>query len=89
MENNYIIIYGGSSLISKKLLEILSKDFNQFIIFCRKKNIVQQYISEKKLDNLEIKIFEVDLLDLETNLSIIEKLENNICGLIWISGYYR
>ena len=86
MENNYIIIYGGSSLISKKLLEILSKDFNQFIIFCRKKNIVQQYISEKKLDNLEIKIFEVDLLDLETNLSIIEKLENNICGLIWISG---
>ena len=87
MENNYIIIYGGSSLISKKLLEILSKDFNQFIIFCRKKNIVQQYISEKKLDNLEIKIFEVDLLDLETNLSIIEKLENNICGLIWISGF--
>ena len=86
MENNYIIIYGGSSLISKKLLEILSKDFNQFIIFCRKKNIVQQYISEKKLDNLEIKIFEVDLLDLETNISIIEKLENNICGLIWISG---
>ena len=87
MENNYIIIYGGSSLISKKLLEILSKDFNQFIIFCRKKNIVQQYISEKKLDNLEIKIFEVDLLDLKTNLSIIEKLENNICGLIWISGF--
>ena len=87
MENNYIIIYGGSSLISKKLLEILSKDFNQFIIFCRKKNIVQQYISEKKLDNLEIKIFEVDLLDLETNLSIIEKLENNISGLIWISGF--
>ena len=86
MENNYIIIYGGSSLISKKLLEILSKDFNQFIIFCRKKNIVQQYISENKLGNLEIKIFEVDLLDLKTNLSIIEKLENNICGLIWISG---
>ena len=87
MENNYIIIYGGSSLISKKLLEILSKDFNQFIIFCRKKNIIQQYISEKKLDNLEIKIFEADLIDLETNLSIIEKLENNICGLIWISGF--
>ena len=87
MENNYVIIYGGSSLISKKLLEILSKDFNQFIIFCRKKNIVQQYISEKKLDNLEIKIFEADLLDLETNLSIIEKLENNISGLIWISGF--
>ena len=87
MENNYIIIYGGSSLISKKLLEILSKDFNQFIIFCRKKSIFQQYIYEMKLENLEIKIFEADLLDLETNLSIIEKLENNISGLIWISGF--
>ena len=24
---------------------------------------------------------------MKTNLSIIEKLENNICGLIWISGF--
>ena len=40
-----------------------------------------------KLEHLKIKIFEADLLDLETNLSIIEKLENNICGLIWISGF--
>ena len=78
MENNYVIIYGGSSLISKELLKILSKDFNQFIIFCRKKSIFQQYIYEMKLDNLEIKIFEADLLDLETNLSIIEKLENKL-----------
>ena len=53
MENNYIIIYGGSSLISKELLKILSKDFNKFIIFCRKKNIVQQYISEINLKDLE------------------------------------
>ena len=87
MESNNIIIYGGSSLISKELLKILSKDFNQFIIFCRKKSIFQQYIYEMKLENLEIKIFEADLLDLETNLSIIEKLENNISGLIWISGF--
>ena len=46
MENEKIIIYGGSSLISKEILRILSKDFNQFIIFCRKKNIVEQYIKE-------------------------------------------
>ena len=87
MKSNNIIIYGGSSFISKELLKILSKDFNQFIIFCRKKSIIQQYIYEMKLENLEIKIFETDLLDLETNLSIIEKLENNISGLIWISGF--
>ena len=87
MENSSIIIYGGSSLIAKELIKILSKDFNQFIIFCRKKSIVQQYMQEMKLENLEIKIFAADSLDLETNLSIIQKLENNISGLIWISGF--
>ncbi len=86
MENEKIIIYGGSSLISKELLRILSKDFNQFIIFCRKKNIVEQYIKEFKLENSKIEIFEVDLLDLEKNISIIDKLTDNIRGLIWISG---
>lgn len=35
MNKNYIIIYGGSSLISKELLKILSKNFGKFIIFCR------------------------------------------------------
>ena len=87
MESNSIIIYGGSSLISRELLKILSKNYNQFIIFCRKKSIVQRYIYEMKLENLEIKIFETDLLDLEANISIIEKLENNISGLIWVSGF--
>ena len=86
MENEKIIIYGGSSLISKEILRILSKDFNQFIIFCRKKNIVEQYIKEFKLENSKIEIFEVDLLDLEKNISIIDKLTDNIRGLIWISG---
>ena len=61
MEKNSIIIYGGSSLISKELLKILSNDYNQFIIFCRKKIIVQQYIDELKLENSNIKLFEVDL----------------------------
>ena len=87
MNENYIIIYGGSSLISKELLRILSKDFNKFIIFCRNKNIVHQYILELKLENLEIKILEADLLDLESNISFIEKLENNILGLIWVAGF--
>ena len=40
-----------------------------------------------KLENLEIKIFEADLLDLKSNISFIEKFENNILGLIWVSGF--
>ena len=30
MNKNYIIIYGGSSLISKELLKILAKEYNNF-----------------------------------------------------------
>ena len=86
MNGEYIIIYGGSSYISKELLKILSKDFDQFIIFCRNKNVVNRYISELKLENLEIKIFEADLLDLKSNVLFIDKLKNNILGLIWITG---
>ena len=87
MSENYIVIYGGSSLISKELLKILSRDFDKFIIFCRNKNIVQQYIHELKLENLKIKILEADLLDLKLNISFIEELQNNILGLIWVSGF--
>ena len=76
MQNNNIIIYGGSSLISKELLKILSKDYSKFIIFCRNRTIVQQYLNEIKIKDLEVKIFEVDLLNLEENFSIIDKLEN-------------
>ena len=86
MQNNNIIIYGGSSLISKELLKILSKDYSKFIIFCRNRTIVQQYLNEIKIKDLEVKIFEVDLLNLEENFSIIDKLENNISGLIWVAG---
>ena len=87
MEKGPIIIYGGTSMISKELLVLMCKDFNKFIIFCRNKDQVNQYISEINLEKLEIKIFEVDLLDLDKNISIIEKFEKNISGVIWISGF--
>ena len=86
MEDKKIIIYGGSSDISKELIKILSNDYDQFTIFCRNKNIVEKYLVQMQLKHLKIKIFEVDLLDLELNFSIIEKLENNISGIIWIVG---
>ena len=41
---------------------------------------------EIPLERAKIEIFEVDLLDLEKNISIIDKLTDNIRGLIWISG---
>jgi len=87
MKNEHIIIYGGSSLISKELIKMLSKNCNQFTIFCRKKNDVENNLKGIMPENFKINIYETDIMDLEKNFSIVENLENNISGLIWISGF--
>ena len=56
-----ILIYGGSSLISKELINIYSKEDYNFIIFCRKR-IVLSDLSNLKLDNNKFEIFDTDLL---------------------------
>ena len=85
MEHDTIIIYGGSSLIAKELIKKLSVKYKKFIIFCRKKNYIDQYIKEFELHDLDIKIFETDILNLDKNYSIIQNL-NRIRGLIWLTG---
>ena len=85
MEHDTIIIYGGSSLIAKELIKKLSVKYKKFIIFCRKKNYIDQYIKELELHDLDIKIFETDILNLDKNYSIIQDL-NCIRGLIWLTG---
>ena len=87
MKNGHIIIYGGGSLISKELMKLLSSNYNNFSIFCRKKNDVENNLKEVDIKNLKINIYECDLVDLEKNFSIIEGLENNVSGLIWVSGF--
>ena len=57
----------------------------RFSIFCRNRNIVEGYVVNLK--NCKINIHEADLLDLEKNLTLVEKLENDIDGFIWISGF--
>ena len=44
-------------------------------------------LSNLKLDNNKFEIFETDLIDLQKNLELISKLDDNIDGVIWISGY--
>ena len=85
MEHDAIIIYGGSSSIAKELIKKLSLKYKKFIIFCRKKNYIDQYIKEFELHDLDIKIFETDILNLDKNYSIIQNL-NRIRGLIWLTG---
>ena len=85
MKKKHIIIYGGSSLIAKELIIKLENDCDEFSIFCRNKSTVESYTNYIK--KIKINIYEVDLLDLEKNISIIENLNNDINGLIWISGF--
>ena len=82
-----ILIYGGSSLISKELINIYYKEGYNFIIFCRKKELVLSHLSDLQLDNNRFKIFDTDLIDLQKNLEIVSKLEDNFDGVIWIAGY--
>ena len=44
-----ILIYGGSSLISKELINIFSKKNYSFIIFCRKAETFFDNISSLKI----------------------------------------
>ena len=87
MNNNKLIIYGGTSYITKELLLILSKRFNKFAIFCRNKETVKKYIEEIDNKEIEFEIHEVDVLDLKENYRIIENLKKDIQGLIWLAGY--
>lgn len=86
MQNKHLIIHGGSSEISKELMKLFKNEFNEFTIFCRNKKKVDEYIDEIKNESIRINIVEIDILDIEKNYLYIEKIKNNISGIIWISG---
>ena len=86
MQNKHLIIHGGSSEISKELMKLFKNEFNEFTIFCRNKKKVDEYIDEIKNESIRINIVEIDILNIEKNYLYIEKIKNNISGIIWISG---
>ena len=86
MQNKHLIIHGGSSEISKELINLLRNDFGEFTIFCRNKKKVDDNINEFKNENLILNIVEIDLLNMEKNYIYIEKIKNKISGIIWVSG---
>ena len=72
--------------MSREIIRILSKKNYYFIIFCRNKNDVLKYLDEVKIISTHYEIWEVDLLDLNKNIEIINKFNEDIHGLIWIAG---
>jgi len=82
-----ILIYGGSSLISKELINILAKENYSFVIFCRKAEVFFNNISSLNIEKNKFDVFEADLLDLQKNFELITRLEKNLEGVIWIAGF--
>ena len=83
---NKIVIYGGSSQISKFLFLEFYKDNYEFIVFCRNKKKVESHIETLKLDPSRFIIHCVDLEKLEDNFNIINEIKYSINGIIWVSG---
>ena len=75
MQNKHLIIHGGSSEISKELMKLFKNEFNEFTIFCRNKEKVDEYIDEIKNESIRINIVEIDILDIEKITFISKKLK--------------
>ena len=84
---NKIIIYGGSSLISKYLFFEFYKEDYEFIVFCRDKKKVIINIESLNLDISRFTIHSLDLEKLDDNFKIIDTLGSKIKGIIWVAGY--
>ena len=82
-----IIIYGGSSLISKYLFFEFYKDGCEFIVFCRDKEKTIQNIESLKLDKSRFDVHVVKLEEIETNIKIIDSLNFKINGIVWVAGH--
>ena len=89
MRYKKLIIYGGTSEISQELINLYFDKTESFIIFCRNKEKFHELLKKNNLNEKikdKIEIIQVDLFNLNENLDIIKKLENNISGIFWIAG---
>lgn len=82
-----IFLHGGSSLISKYLIKYLTKEFDEFYIFCRSKKKTINIIEPDNFPDSKFFYFENDLIDLNKTIDDIKKLPNDLSGILWISGY--
>lgn len=88
MKYENIIIYGGTSEISIELIKNYINDCKKMIIFCTNKNRLLSMLekNEIKFETQKLELIEINLLDLDKNLELIKKFNNDISGIFWIAG---
>ncbi len=79
-------IHGGSSLISKFLIEKFKDEFDELYIFCRNIDKTKEIIDFKNHKEKKFFFFENDLEDIEMTLKDINRLPNDLSGVFWVTG---
>ena len=79
-------LHGGSSLISKFLIEKFQDDFDELYIFCRDIQKTKNIIEIKKYSNKNFFFFENNLENIEQTIQDLNKLPDDLSGIFWISG---
>ena len=82
-----LFIHGGSSLISKYLIKEFQNEFDELYVFCRNTEKTKLILECETFHNKKFYFFENDLNDLDLTLNDIEKLPNDLSGILWVTGY--
>ena len=82
-----LFIHGGSSLISKYLIKEFQNEFDELYVFCRNTEKTKLILECDTFHNKKFYFFENDLNDLDLTLNDIEKLPNDLSGVLWVTGY--
>ena len=84
--NKKIFIHGGSSLISKSLINKFKDETSEFYIFCRDIKKTKLILGET-LKKAKFYFFENNLENLEETFADLNKIPDDFDGIFWVTGY--
>lgn len=82
-----IFIHGGSSLISKCLIEKFKYETSEFYIFCRDIKKTKSIIGNENFKDSKFYFFENNLENLEETFVDLNKTPDDFDGIFWVTGF--